>query len=175
MGATIDVETTIGRGSTFWVELPVVEGPVERYERLGRSTVTATSESPADRRHSIVYIEDNLSNLRLIDQLLTRRGGIELVAAMQGRLGLDLVRQHHPLAVLLDLHLPDVDGEDVLRELRDDPGTANIPVIILSADATPTHVQRLLASGAHAYLTKPVDIRQLLATLEAIIAEAELP
>jgi CheY-like chemotaxis protein len=120
---------------------------------------------------TLVYIEDNLSNLRLVERILERRGGIELVAAMQGRLGLDLARQHRPFAVMLDLHLPDVDGEQVLAQLRDDPNTANIPVIVLSADATPGQVQRLLAAGAHEYLTKPLDVRRLLTVIDELLRE----
>src|SRR5256884_9230846 len=82
---------------------------------------------------------------------------------MQGRLGLDLAREHRPDLILLDLHLPDLPGQEVLRRLLDQPRTRGIPVLILSADATPGHVERLLAARAPAYLTKPLDGRQLLA------------
>jgi signal transduction histidine kinase/CheY-like chemotaxis protein len=169
MGGSLDVDTTVGRGSTFWLELPVVESPVERLERLeGKLVVPAV---PANgHRDTIVYIEDNLSNLRLVERLLERRNDIELVAAMQGRLGVDLVRQHDPVAVLLDLHLPNIDGEEVLRQLRTDPATATIPVVMLSAEATPGHAQRLVAAGAHSYLTKPLDVRQFLGVLDELVA-----
>ncbi len=172
MGGTLDVETAVGRGSTFWVELPVVESPVERHARLDANLPVATTPGNG-HPHAVVYIEDNLSNLRLVERLLERRGDVELVAAMQGRLGLDLVRQQHPLLVLLDLHLPDIDGEEVLRQLRDDPATATIPVVMLSAEATPGHAQRLVAAGAHSYLTKPLDVRQFLAVLDQVVREAE--
>jgi len=84
---------------------------------------------------------------------------------MQGRLGLTLAKEHQPDAILLDIHLPDISGEQVLEELRKDPATASIPVVILSADATPHQIQRLQAAGAAAYLTKPIEIRQLLDVL----------
>ncbi|MPY94530.1 MAG: response regulator [Acidimicrobiia bacterium] len=90
---------------------------------------------------------------------------------MQGRLGLGLAREHRPAVVLLDLHLPDVSGQEVLQRLREDPTTATIPVVILSADATPGQVQRLLASGAAAYLTKPFDVRQLLRVLDDLLPD----
>jgi signal transduction histidine kinase/CheY-like chemotaxis protein len=171
MGGTLDVETTVGRGSTFWVELPVVESPIERHDRLD-THFDVPAVAGDGHRHAIVYIEDNLSNLRLVERLLERRGDIELVAAMQGRLGLELVRQHEPVAVLLDLHLPDIDGEEVLRQLRLDPATAGIPVVMLSAEATPGHAQRLVAAGASTYLTKPLDVRLFMAVIDQLVADA---
>ncbi len=168
MDGALGVETTVGRGSTFWVDLPLVEDPVDRYVRLGSSNGEPEPDPASESGRSVLYIEDNLSNLRLVEHLLKRRD-IEVVAAMQGRLGLELARQHRPVAILLDLHLPDVDGDDVLRQLRDDPTTASIPVIILSAEASPGRRQRLLAAGARAYLTKPVDVRQLLSTLDEVL------
>ena len=93
---------------------------------------------------------------------MTRHRGVRLIPATQGRLGLELARQHRPDLILLDLHLPDISGEQVLRELQADPRLQRTPVIILSADATPGQVERLVAAGARAYLTKPLDVRQLL-------------
>ena len=89
---------------------------------------------------------------------------------MQGRQGVDLARVHRPDLVLLDLHLPDLPGEEVLRQLREDPRTRDIPVLILSADATPGQVGRLLDQGARAYLTKPLDVKQLLERLDERLA-----
>jgi CheY-like chemotaxis protein len=88
---------------------------------------------------------------------------------MQGRLGLELARQHRPLLILLDLNLADMAGEEVLQTLRDDPVTSGIPVAIVSADAMPRQVQRMLAAGATAYLTKPIDVRELLEVVDKAI------
>jgi len=162
MGGTLEVESTVGRGSTFWVEFPVVEGPVQRIERLDELGGTAVVGARAEERPSVLHIEDNLSNIQLIERVLAQRPGVNLIPAMQGRLGLELARQHRPALILLDLNLADVSGEEVLHLLRDDPATAQIPVAIVSADAMPRQVQRLLAGGATAYLTKPFDVRELL-------------
>jgi CheY-like chemotaxis protein len=105
----------------------------------------------------------------LIERVLGERTGVRFIAAMQGRLGLALAREHRPDLILVDLHLPDMSGEDVLRELKSDPALQPIPAMILSADATPGQVKRLLAAGAHAYLTKPLDIQELLGQLDAVM------
>jgi signal transduction histidine kinase len=166
MGGTLDVETNLGQGTTFWVELPVVEGPVERYVRLNGHEELNTM--PVIHTKKVLHIEDNASNLRLVERILARDGEVELVSAMQGRLGLELAREHQPSLILLDLHLPDIAGDEVLRQLRDDPQTSAIPVIVVSADATPGQIRRLLAEGASAYLTKPLDVSELRGLVDGI-------
>lgn len=163
MGGTLEVASTLGQGSRFSITLPDTEGPLERYERLhGHPQPAASSGTRPTARHTVIYIEDNLSNLRLIERVLAQRDDVELVPAIQGRLGLTLAKEHQPALILLDLHLPDLSGEQVLEELRSDPTTSDIPVVILSADATSRQMERLRAAGATTYLTKPVDIRRLL-------------
>jgi CheY-like chemotaxis protein len=137
---------------------------VDRYERLN-GTTEPTIEVVANRR-KVLHIEDNLSNVKLVERILAQRADVEVVAAMHGRLGLELAHEHHPVLILLDLHLPDMHGDQVLQRLRDDPITASIPVVMVSADATPGQIQRLLAAGATAYLTKPIDVRDLLHILD---------
>ena len=173
MSGTLDVETVFGQGSTFWVELPVVEGPVERYDRLsGGLPRTETTSPGSTSRHPVLYIEDNLANLLLVQRVLKDRDDVEIIPAMQGRLGIDLARQHRPALILLDLHLPDMPGDEILQRLREDPETAAIPVVIISADATQGQIQRLLAAGARDYLTKPFDVHELLRMVdEAVIKE----
>jgi PAS domain S-box-containing protein len=168
MGGSIGVESAVGSGSTFWLELPTAEGPVERYERLTPPPVPA-APVVGDQR-CVLHIEDNLANLRLVERILAQRPGLRVVAAMQGRLGLELAREHHPVLVLLDLHLPDMGGDLVLQRLRDDPITASIPVAVVSADATPRQAQRLISAGAIAYLTKPIDVVELLRQVDAALA-----
>ena len=101
---------------------------------------------------------------------MARRPDVRLLTAMQGRLGLDLARQHRPDLILLDLDLPDVRGDQILRTLRDDAATADIPVVMLTATATPGEIDRLLNSGARAYLTKPFDVKALFKLLDEVVA-----
>ena len=86
-----------------------------------------------------------MSNLKLVERIFAQRPDVEVVAALHGSLGLELAREHNPALILLDLHLPDIGGEQVLQRLRDDPVTASIPVVIVSADATSGQIQRLLS------------------------------
>ena len=164
MGGVLDVTSQVGIGSTFAVELPRTAAPVDVRKPVEASPTLPTAARQA--RVTVLYIEDNLSNLRLIEQVLSRRPNATLLSAMQGRLGLDLAREHRPDLILLDLHLPDLSGEDVLRQLLAEPRTRDIPVVVLSADATPGQVERLLAVGAQAYLTKPLDVPKFLALVD---------
>jgi len=117
---------------------------------------------------AVLYIEDNPANLRLVERILTRRPSLTLMSSMQGSRGLELARDHRPQVIVLDLHLPDLDGAEVLDRLRSDARTRDIPVVILSADATPGQIARLRAQGATAYLTKPLDVQEFLALLDRL-------
>lgn len=113
----------------------------------------------------VLYIEDNAANLRLVERVFERRPEIRLISATRGLTGLEMAQAQLPAVVLLDLHLPDIDGDEVLRRLRADPRTQSIPVVILSADANDRQIQKLLETGAAAYLTKPLDIHALVETV----------
>jgi protein-histidine pros-kinase len=173
MGATLEVATEVGRGSSFWVELPLAETPAAADEQPEQAGPPPGQDQDAAARPplTVLYIEDNLSNLQLVDRILSRRPDVELISAMRPELGLELAGEHHPDLVLLDLHLPDMPGEEVFRRLRAAPETAAIPVAILSADARPSLIARLLDQGAQAFLTKPLDVGKLLGLLDAIAAE----
>ena len=111
-----------------------------------------------NRKHIILCIEDNRANLALLRAILDIRPDLELVGATQGQLGIDLARKHLPALILLDLHLPDLPGQEVLAKLRSNEDTQHIPVVVTSADASPARIEALLEQGADAYLVKPLDI-----------------
>jgi PAS domain S-box-containing protein len=160
MGGVITAESEPGTGSTMRVQLDGAQEPAG--EATARNGLAVASTGPSRESRTIVYIEDNLSNVRLVEQLLARVSGVRLIAAKQGKLGIDLVHRHDPDLILLDLHLPDLHGREVLEQLKGDPATASIPVVILSADASPAQLERLCAAGAAGYLTKPIDVQSLL-------------
>jgi PAS domain S-box-containing protein len=167
LGGQLGVDSIVGQGSTFWLDLPQAEGPLERHERLGADGVTLPAVT--DNQHgTVLLIEDNPANVQLIERVLEHAGNITLISAMYGGLGLELARHHHPDLVLLDLHLADISGLEVLRQLQADPDTASMPVVVVSADATSGQIERAIAAGATAYLTKPIDIQELLAVVDAM-------
>jgi CheY-like chemotaxis protein len=163
MGGTIGARSVPGQGSTFWVDLdvaaqePVVHKPAER---------VSPAEPWSAPDLTVLYIEDNQANVRLVQRILSLRKGVQALVAMQGSLGLDIARTQAPNLILLDLDLPDMPGAEVLRRLRADPATASIPVVVISADATPGQISRLRAEGAVAYLAKPFDVDRLLAAVD---------
>jgi CheY-like chemotaxis protein len=169
MGGEIDLAESGEEGSRFFIRLEYSQ-PKQKPDR--RDTGEALGLRPAiGGEPTIIYIEDNLSNLRLLELALQDWGGIRLLSAVQGSVGIDLVRLHKPNLVLLDLHLPDMPGHEVLNTLKADPLTADIPVVVISADAMSRQIQRLIEAGAHDYLTKPIDLRKLGEVVRTILQQ----
>jgi signal transduction histidine kinase/CheY-like chemotaxis protein len=163
MGGSISVASVPGVGTTFTVELDRGEPLAVRPAPTSGDPLLRVRDYGGARR--VLYIEDTVANVRVLEGVLERRPRVQLLTAMFGRLGVELAHEHRPDLILLDLHLPDLSGERVLSELRADPETRGIPVIVLSADATREREQ-LLVAGASAYLTKPIDLLRLLEVLD---------
>jgi len=122
------------------------------------------------RSFRVLLVEDNLTTLDLVERVLSRRPGTEVLAAMQGGLGVELAREHLPDMILLDISLPDMTGNTVLDRLGEDPATANIPVAVVGADAPAQQVRQLLGRGVMGFLAKPIDVRGLLSLVDAVRA-----
>ena len=166
MGGTVDAESTLGDGSRFRVELGAVPPPSDDPRE-------PSGEQEVGYGPTLLYVEDNLSNIRLVERILSARPAIRLVTAMQGRLALDLARQHPPDLVLLDLNLPDVPGIEILQRLHGELGLTSTPVVVLSADASPGQQRRLQEAGAAEYLTKPLDVRRFLEVVDSLMIGAQ--
>jgi PAS domain S-box-containing protein len=163
MGGRLSVESSPGTGSTFVVTMPVT-APLTVLDLSAEDATAPLVERTSVSR--LLYIEDNTSNVELLASVLRRRPNWVMSHTSTGSAGLELASTL-PVVILLDLHLPDTDGIDVLRALKADPATADIPVAVLSADASPGQIDRLLAAGAELYLTKPLHLVDVFAFLDA--------
>ncbi len=170
MGGTLSLVSTVGRGTTVLVDLPRAAAPVPAVRRRP-TPLPAPAAGPG--RWTVLYIEDNPANLGLMEDILAFRPGVHLLSAMQGAAGLELARQHRPDLILLDVHLPDMPGDEVLRRLQADPRLRETPVVVISADATDHQVERLRAAGAWDYLTKPVEVSRFLGLLDRLLSERQ--
>jgi len=166
MQGEIGVESEPGRGSTFWVKLSVA---------AAESSASGAGEEKADavstRQWTLLYMEDNPANLRLMARILSKREGVRLIAAERPGIGMELAIAHRPDLILVDINLPDMDGFEVLRGLRDHAETRTTPVIGISANATPKDIERARAAGFADYLSKPLDINSLLAAVDTHLAD----
>jgi PAS domain S-box-containing protein len=163
MGGALGLSESSADGSTFYLELKRADS-----SKAGSSPGSAHGSKLSDADllvGTVLYIEDNAANMSLIETVFGTFSSLKLIPAMQGLVGLDLARQHLPNLILLDVHLPDIMGSELLEKLKADPLTQGIPVVILSADATKKQIDWLLSAGAAAYLTKPVDLHQLFKVL----------
>ena len=162
----LTVESVVGEGSTFTVDLPSVPREIPLAETPVAPVAPVEPDPPASGSHkTVLYIEDQDMNLRLVERILRRQPELKLISAMQGSLGLDLAREHQPDVILLDLNLPDMSGDEVLRRLKLDDALRDIPVIMVSADALGDRIVQLMSQGAHSYITKPYKVADFLRTL----------
>jgi len=169
MGGTIGVTSSQGVGSMFWIELESTE-PVP-------SRVDPNAERPAEHhRHqegeptTVLYVEDNPANLKLVEEIISFRPDLKLISAPDGHLGLELARAHQPDIILMDINLPGMNGIDAVKLLANDPRTAHIPVIALTANAMPRDVEKGLAAGFFRYLIKPINIDEFTEAINSTMA-----
>jgi PAS domain S-box-containing protein len=173
MGGEIGVESTVGVGSDFWVELISDAAPRLAVDGAGPTTVSEPQVPGGARLRTLLYVEDNAANLKLVEQLIARRPDMRLLSAQDGSLGVALARAAQPELILMDINLPGISGIEALEILREDPATAHIPVIALSANAVPRDIAKGLEAGFFRYLTKPLRVDEFMNTLDVALASAE--
>ena len=169
MGGVIGVESTVGEGSVFWVELIRAAEP-----QLVADASAAEAHHPEQAQHdpdlrTVLYVEDNPANLKLVEQLIARRPTMRLLSAGDATLGIELARNHQPEVILMDINLPGISGIRALKILHEDPLTQHIPVVAISANAMPHDISRGLEAGFFRYLTKPIKVNEFMNTLDVAL------
>ena len=173
LNGELNVESRVGEGSTFWVTLPRAEPAASFEPPAAIEPVDGLRPPPGiGNPRTLLYIEDQDLNLRLVERILGSRPQYRLLKAMRGEEGLRVAREHRPDLILLDLNLPDISGDEVLRQLKADPEVSPIPVIMVSADAMGERIASLLSLGASGYLTKPYKVSEFLRSIEQALAGA---
>ncbi len=173
MGGQIGVESTVGIGTVFWVELAAADAPMLAREHLDEVLLERRTPSrQAGDQPTLLYVEDNPANLALVEQLIARRGDLKLLTAIDGHLGIELARAYLPDVILMDINLPGISGYGALKILNDDPATAHIPVLALSANAVPRDIEKGLEAGFFRYLTKPIRVREFMDALDVALHHA---
>ena len=172
MGGAIGVASTVGVGSVFWIELVATEAP----QLITGDDQPGMLPKPLPQADStlrtLLYVEDNPANLLLIEKLIARRPDMRLLSAVDGNRGIALARAAQPDVILMDINLPGISGIDALRVLADDPATAHIPVVALSANAMSHDIARGLNAGFFRYLTKPIRVNDFMDTLDVALRVA---
>lgn len=168
MNGRIGVSSTPGIGTIFWVELPAAAPTASAVAESNNQVLTSVQQQETVMP-TLLYIEDNPANLRLIQEILGFRADLRLLSAPDGKLGLDLAFAHLPNVVLLDINLPGMNGFEIQKTLQADPRTAHIPVIALTANAMQREVERGLSAGFFRYLTKPINLEEFAAAIEAAL------
>jgi PAS domain S-box-containing protein len=169
MGGVIGVESTVGLGSVFWFELNSATAPELAVDSGEPAAITPAQVDHGAPLHTLLYVEDNPANLKLVEQLIARRPDMRLLSATDGSRGIRLARDHQPEVILMDINLPGISGIEALKILREDPVTAHIPVIALSANAMPRDIEKGLQAGFFRYLTKPIKVSEFMDTLDVAL------
>ncbi len=166
MGGVLGVESTVGTGSAFWIELDLTAAPQSARASAELTPIAQARVRPDAPSQTLLYVEDNPANRMLIEDLIARRGDLRLLSASDGRSGVEMARACLPDVILMDISLPGISGSKALSILADDPSTAHIPVIALSANAMARDIEQGLEAGFFRYLTKPFKVAEFTAALD---------
>ena len=174
MGGVIGVESTVGEGSVFWIETNLTDERQAHADSAEFQPAAPLQLPVGSRLRTLLYVEDNPANLMLIATLIDRRPDLRLLTAVDGYSGIEIARTSMPDVILMDINLPGISGIKALKILNDDPATAHIPVVALSANAMPRDIEKGLNAGFFKYLTKPLKINEFMETLDEVLKFSEL-
>lgn len=174
MNGAIAVESTLGKGSAFSIQIP--EGNNQDHLSPEKASACQSKREKINATiHKVLYVEDNPANLRLVEQIFAARGDIELLSAPEAKLGIEIARHHRPKLILMDINLPEIDGFTALKYLKTFKETRAIPVIAISANASQAEIDKALGAGFEAYVTKPIKVDIFTQTIDRILQTSFQP
>ena len=173
MGGVIGVESTVGEGSVFWLELNRAEKPQAALPEDEYTSTAQTGVQGTAQLYTLLYVEDNPANMMLIKDLISRRADIRLLTAREAVHGIEIAHASLPDVILMDINLPGISGIDALKILAEDPATAHIPIVALSANAIPRDIEDGMKAGFFRYLTKPIKVNEFMDTLDMTLKYAK--
>jgi len=176
MSGVLGVDSTVGIGSEFWFDLAVSGQPslaLSHASEILAQEPDYVTRDPSSPQRTLLYVEDNPANLALVEQLVARRSDLKLLTAIDGHKGIHLARAYKSDVILMDINLPGISGFGALKILREDPATADIPIMALSANAIPRDIEKGIEAGFFRYLTKPIMVREFMDALDVALHQAE--
>jgi CheY-like chemotaxis protein len=172
MGGSIGVESEVGVGSVFWFELITVAEPLLVVEEAVGSAQLKLHTPRADKVHTLLYVEDNPANLKLVEQIIARHPDLRLLSAVNGLTGIEIARKELPDVILMDINLPGINGLEALKILQVDQLTSHIPVIAVSANAMQLDIEKGIKAGFFRYITKPIKVTEFMEALNVALEHA---
>jgi signal transduction histidine kinase/ActR/RegA family two-component response regulator len=172
MGGSIGADSTVGVGTVFWIELALTAAPQLAVQQAALAALERPKVPDGTPLRTLLYVEDNPANLELVEQLIARRPDLRLLSAAEGNLGIEFARAYQPELILMDINLPGISGIEAMKILREDPVTAHIPIIALSANAVPRDIEKGLEAGFFNYLTKPIKVNEFMDALDLALEHA---
>lgn len=169
MGGRIGFESEVGKGSTFWVEMPTMDDATQKISAPEIDLIGNDYQAPAVKKSTVLYIEDNKANLQLMEMIIDNIGGLTLISAYDAELGLEIAELRQPDMILLDIGLPGMDGLSAKKALDMNNRTKDIPVIAISAAAMQSDIDKGMAAGFEAYLTKPLMVQEVIEIIQKIL------
>jgi len=169
MEGVLGVESTVGVGSVFWCELMSAAPPQVSIHGPEAEVYVPPQIPTGAQVRTLLYVEDNPANLELVEQIIARHSNIRLLTAINGSIGIEVAVKSQPDVILMDINLPGINGFEAMKILHQDPVTAHIPVVALSANAMPRDIEKGIEAGFYRYLTKPIKVKELMDTLNAAL------
>jgi signal transduction histidine kinase/ActR/RegA family two-component response regulator len=173
MGGAIGFESAAGEGSFFYIDFPISDKTSLPVQQEKESSFNQSRISEDQIKKKVLYVEDVPANVDLVRQILNYRPNIELISSANALDGIKLAQSHLPDLILMDIHLPGMDGLAAFEKLQGIGETKNIPVIALTADAMTIDIKKAIDIGFHSYITKPIDVGKFITTIDSVIPSTE--